>query len=259
MKIVVLLKEVPDTYVDRKLNLETGLADRAASDPVLDEIGERALEVVLKYAESVGEGVEVSALTMSPAGATASIRKGLAMGASSAIHIADDGLSGADLGLTAEVLAAALREIGADLIVAGQQSTDGATGMLPAMLAELLGLPALTSLSEVTIAADSVSGTRVADDALMQVSAPLPALISVTDALPEARFPNFKGIMAAKKKPIEVKTLADLGVDPTDLTPSRTIMTAVSERPPRTAGTKLTDDGTAAEKLAAYLAENRLV
>lgn len=259
MKIVVLLKEVPDTYGDRKLSLETGLADRAASDSVVDEIGERALEVALSYADAVGEGVEVSVLTMAPAGATPSIRKGLAMGAASATHIADDGLVGADLGLTAEVLAAALRAEGFDLVVAGNASTDGAAGMLPAMLAELLGVPNLTNLSAVTITDESVSGTRASDDAVMQVSAPLPAVISITEELPDARFPNFKGIMAAKKKPLETKSLADLGIDPTDLTPARTIMTAIAERPPRTAGLKVTDDGTAAQQLAAFLATNRLI
>lgn len=258
MKIVVLLKEVPDTYGDRKLNLETGLADRGASDAVVDEIGERALEVALSYADA-NEGVEVSVLSMAPAGATASIRKGLAMGAASAVHIADEALVGADLGLTAEVLAAALKAEGFDLVIAGNQSTDGSAGMLPAMLAELLGVPNLTSLSEISIEADKVSGVRDSDDAVMNVTAALPAVASITEALPDARFPNFKGIMAAKKKPLEVKTLADLGVDAADMAASRGIMIEISERPPRAAGVKVEDDGTGAQQLAAFLAENRLV
>lgn len=259
MKIVVLLKEVPDTYGDRKLDLETGLADRGASDAVADEIDERALEVALSYADSTEGEVEVSVLTMAPAGATSSIRKGLAMGAASATHIVDDDLVGADLGLTAEVLTAALQAQGFDLVITGNQSTDGAAGMLPAMLSELLGVPGLTNLSSVEIDAETVSGTRLSDDAAMRVSASLPAVISITEALTDARFPNFKGIMAAKKKPLQVTSLADLGIDATDMTPSRAIMTEISERPPRTAGVKITDDGTAAEQLAAFLAENRLV
>lgn len=258
MKIVVLVKEVPDTYGDRKLSLETGLADRAASDSVVDEIGERSLEVALSYADA-NEGTEVTVLAMAPEGATASVRKGLAMGAASAVHIADAGLAGADLGLTAEVLAAELRSSGFDLVIAGNQSTDGSAGMLPAMLSELLEVPALTSLSEVSIGAESVSGTRASDDASMQVSAALPAVISITEALPDARFPNFKGIMAAKKKPLEVKTLADLGIDAADMTASRGIMIEISERPARAAGVKITDEGDAAQQLAAFLAENRLV
>lgn len=258
MKIVVLLKEVPDTWGDRKLNLETGLADRAASDPVVDEIGERALEVALTYADA-NEGTEVTVLSMAPEGAVASIRKGLAMGAAAATHIADEALSGADLGLTAEVLAAALRAESFDLVIAGNQSTDGSAGMLPAMLAELLGVPHLTNLGSVKIEASQVSGSRDSDSSVMQVFAELPAVISINESLPDARFPNFKGIMAAKKKPLEVKTLADLGVDATDMTASRSIMIDISERPPRAAGVKVEDDGTAAGQLAAFLAENRLV
>ena len=258
MKIVVLLKEVPDTYGERTLNLETGLAERAGADNVVDEIGERSLEVALSYADA-NEGAEVSVLSMAPDGATASVRKGLAMGAASATHVADAGLVGADLGLTAEVLAAALRAEGFDLVIAGNQSTDGAAGMLPVMLSELLQVPALTNLSTVEISADSVSGTRLSDDATMQVTAELPAVISITEALPDARFPNFKGIMAAKKKPLEVKTLADLGVDADDMTPARSIMLQIAERPPRAAGVKIVDEGDAAQQLAAFLAENRLV
>ncbi len=258
MKIVVLLKEVPDTYGDRKLNLETGLADRSGSDNVVDEIGERSLEVALSYADA-HEGTEVTVLSMAPESATASVRKGLAMGASAAVHIADEKLAGADLGLTAEVLASALRASGFDLVIAGNQSTDGSAGMLPVMLSELLEVPALTSLSAVTIEEDTVSGTRASDDATMQVNAALPAVVSITEALPDARFPNFKGIMAAKKKPLEVKTLADFDIDVDDMTAARGIMIQIAERPPRAAGVKITDEGDAAQKLAAFLAENRLV
>jgi len=258
MKIVVLLKEVPDTYGDRKLNLETGLADREASERVVDEIGERALEVALSYADA-HEGTEVTVLSMAPEGATASVRKGLAMGAASATHVVDEGLIGADLGLTAEVLAAALKAEGYDLVIAGNQSTDGMAGMVPAMLAELLEVPVLANLSEVTIDDGRVSGVRASDDATMQVQAELPAVISITEALPDARFPNFKGIMAAKKKLLEVKSLSDYGIDANDMTASRSIMLSVAERPPRAAGVKITDEGDAAQKLAAFLAENRLV
>ncbi|NLA65738.1 MAG: electron transfer flavoprotein subunit beta/FixA family protein [Leucobacter sp.] len=258
MKIVVLLKEVPDTYGERTLNLETGLAERAGADNVVDEIGERALEVALSYADA-NDGTEVTVLSMAAEGATASVRKGLAMGAAAATHVVDEGLLGADLGLTAEVLAAALQAEGFVLVVAGNQSTDGQAGMLPVMLSELLGVPGVTNLSEVTITAESVSGVRASDDATMQVSAALPAVVSITEALPDARFPNFKGIMAAKKKPIEVKSLADLGVDANDMTASRSIMLSVSERPARAAGVKVTDEGDAAGQLAAFLAENRLV
>jgi electron transfer flavoprotein beta subunit len=257
MKIVVLVKEVPDTYGDRKLNLETGLADRRASDPVLDEIGERALELALSYADA-RDGVEVSLLSMSPESATGSMRKGLAMGAASAVHVADPALAGADLGLTAEVLAAALRRNGFNLVITGNTSTDGSGGMIPAMLAELLDVPHITGLFEVTIDTAEITGSRTVDGGVQKVRTDLPAVVSVTEALPDARFPNFKGIMAAKKKPVELLSATDLGIDPEDLTTARSIMLSVAEKPPRTAGIKITDEGDAGIRLAEYLLENRL-
>ncbi|RAG73330.1 electron transfer flavoprotein subunit beta, partial [Burkholderia multivorans] len=141
--------------------------------------------------------------------------------AGDAVHIADEELLGADLGLTAEVLAAAVRRGGYDLVITGNISTDGNAGMLPAMLAEHLDLPLLTTLSAVEIADGSVSGPRAVDGGQQQVPAELPAVISITEALPEARFPNFKGIMAAKKKPFEVIGLADLDVDAADQSTAR--------------------------------------
>ena len=258
MKIFVLVKEVPDTYGDRTLNLETGLADRGAGDVVLDEITERALEVALSYADK-NEGTEVVALTMGPESSTASVRRALAIGAASAIHIVDEQLVGADLGLTAGVLAAAIRRGAPDPLITGNLSTEGAGGVLPAMLAEHLGWAQATALSAVEITADGISGTRGADAGNQQVTAPLPAVISITEALPDARFPNFKGIMAAKKKPLEVLSLADLDVSADPAAAPRTIMTAVSEKPPRAAGVKITDEGDAAEKLVEFLVQNRLV
>jgi len=258
MKIVVLVKDVPDTYGDRKLSLETGLADRGASERVLDEIGERALEVALSYADANAD-TEVVVVSMAAEASAATIRKGLAMGAGSALQVVDDALAGADLGVTARVLAAAVRRVGFDLVIAGNLSTDGMAGVLPAMLAEHLGVPQATSLSAVEISGSSVSGTRASDAGNARVTASLPAVVSITEALPDARFPNFKGIMAAKKKPFESVSLADLGVEVDVSSAPQTIVTAVSEKPPRGAGVKITDEGDAGEKLAAFLTENRLV
>lgn len=257
MRIVVLVKEVPDTYGDRKLSLETGLADRDASETVLDEIGERSLEVALSYADKHPDA-EIVVMSMSPEGSAATVRKGLAMGAASAVHIADEGLAGADLGLTAEVLAAALQKTGFDLVIAGNLSTDGSGGVLPSMVAELLDVPSATSLNAVEIGDGEVSGERASDGATMRVTAPLPAVVSITERLPDARFPNFKGIMAAKKKPFETLTLADLAVEPEDHSVSRSIVIALSEKPPRAAGTKITDEGDAGQQLADFLIQNRL-
>lgn len=258
MRIVVLIKEVPDTYGDRLLDLETGLVDRARSDSIVEEVCERALEVALTHAESADD-VEVSVLTMAPESATGSLRKTLAMGAQSATHIADQGLTGADLGLTAEALSAALRQMEFDLVITGNQSTDGSAGMLPSMLSEMLGVPSLLNLSEVVITADTVVGLRASDEASLRVRAALPAIISVNDSLPDARMANFKGIMAAKKKPITTLTLSDLGIDPEDFSVSRGIVLSVSERPARAAGTVITDAGDGAQQLAAFLADNKLL
>jgi len=254
MKITVLVKEVPDTYGDRELDLETGLAVRTVSDAVADEVGERALEVALSYADSHA-GTEIVVVSMGPPSTAATLRKMLAMGADSVVQIADDRLSGADLGLTAEVLAAAVKRIGFDAVIAGNISTDGSGGVLPAMLGELLGVPHATNLTSVELMPSGVTGTRATDGGIMQVTAALPAVLSVTEAVPDARLPNFKGIMAAKKKPFETLSLDDLAVTP-DATAS--IMTAVSKRPPRSAGVKITDEGDAGERLADFLIQNRL-
>ena len=231
---------------------------RRAELVVLDEIGERALEVALKYADA-NPDTEIVVVSAGPESAAGTIRKGLAMGAASALQVADEGLLGADLGLTAQVLAAAVQRAGFDLVIAGNQSTDGSGGMIGTMVAELLDVPQLSNLVSVDIAADAVSGTRAIDGGVMAVTAPLPAVISITEQLPDARFPNFKGIMAAKKKPFDTVTLADLGIDPEDHSASRSIVIGLSEKPPREAGVKIVDEGDAGEKLAEFLAQNRLV
>lgn len=252
MKIVVLIKEVPDTWGERRLDLETGLTDRGASAAVLDEIDERAVEVALAHADA-HPGTEATVVAMAPASATATIRKALAMGATGAVHVVDDALRGADALLTAEVLAAAIRRVGFDLVITGNLSTDGGGGVVPAMVAEMLGVPQLTSLSSMEISDAAVAGHRVSDAGTMRVSAPLPAVVSVTEALGEGRFATFKGIMAAKKKPYETVDAAALGVDADDPAVARYIMLSVAERPPRTAGIKIVDEGDAGEKLAAFL------
>lgn len=257
MKIVVLVKEVPDTYGDRALSLETGLTERASIDAVLDEVCERALECALSYADA--QTAEVSVLSLGPESAAASIRKALAMGASYATHIVDDRLVGADLSLTAEALAAAVRDEGADLIVAGNQSTDGAAGMVAAMVAELLDWPVLAELSTVSIEPGRVSGSRSSEGLTEEVTVALPAVISVTEQLPDARFPNFKGIMAAKKKPLAQRSLADLSVSSDPAEAPRSIMIDLAERPARAAGLRVTDDGTAVAQLVDFLSANRLV
>ncbi|MGX1163723.1 electron transfer flavoprotein beta subunit [Arthrobacter sp. SLBN-100] len=257
MKIIVLVKQVPDTEEERKLDASTGRLDRAASESVADEINERALEVALRHKDS-NKGSEVVVLTMGPASATQALRKALSMGADSAVHVEDDRLDGADIARTAAVLAAALRRTGFDLVVAGNESTDGRGGVVPAMVAEHLGLPLLSSLNSVEIGPASVTGEVGIEDGLLEVSAALPAIVSVTERSAEARFPNFKGIMTAKRKPLANLSLADLDLDLSVAGRTSTVLT-ISERPARTAGKKIVDDGTAAGELAEFLVAGRLV
>jgi electron transfer flavoprotein beta subunit len=257
MKIVVLVKETPDTYGDRKIDLETGLVDRGASEVVIDEISERALELAVATAEKV-PGTEVVALSMAPSAAEATLRKSLAIGADSAIQVVDEGLVGADVIQTATTIAAALTHTGYDLVITGNRSTDGGGGVLPAILAELLEIPSATGLDSAEVTAEQVSGSRTSDDSTMDVSVALPAVISISERMPEARFPSFKGIMAAKKKPFETLDLAALGVASDDETTAHSIVVAAAERPPRAAGPTIVDEGDAGTKLAEYLVQNRL-
>ncbi|MBS1845634.1 MAG: electron transfer flavoprotein subunit beta/FixA family protein [Actinobacteria bacterium] len=258
MRIAVLVKEVPDTYGERHLDLETGLVDRAASDAVLDEIGGRALEAAVSHAEA-NAGTEVVALTVGPESAAEALREALAIGADRAVHVTDPQLGGADLGLTAEVLAAAVERLDADLVLAGNQSTDGLGGVIPAMLAELLGRPQATNLDAIGIGAGEVCGTRASDHGTMVVRASLPAVASITDRLPDPRFPSFKSTSAAKKKPIETLAAADLGVAVEDPAAPRSILISVAARPPRAGGMKIDDEGDGGTRIAEFLAQNRLV
>lgn len=254
MKIIVLVKQVPDTWGERTLDTTTGWLERGVGESVFDESGERALEVALRVQDS--DGAEIVALTMGPASATDVLRKALSMGADSAIHVVDDQLAGADLVRSSEVLAAAITSHGFDLVVAGNESTDGRGGMLPAMIAERLGVPHLTSLNSAVISSAAVSGERATEHGTITAHTALPAVISVTERSPEARFPGFKGIMKAKKKPFARLELADLAL--TVPTAASTIV-SVTRRPARSAGTVITDDGTAAIQLAEFLTVNRLV
>jgi electron transfer flavoprotein beta subunit len=259
MKIVVLMKQVPDTYEERKLDPATGILDRAASEPIIDEIGERALETALRYKDD-NKGPEIVLLSMGPTSVTAALRKGLSLGADAAVHVLDDSLAGADLGRTATVLAAALTKSGYDLIIAGNESTDGRGGVIPAMVAEHLGLPHLSFLDSVEISETQVRGERGTESGSMAVHAGLPALVSVTERTPEVRFPNFKGILSAKKKPLTVLSVADLGLSSDALSGGgRSVVLSTAVRPARTAGTKVVDEGNAGVELAEFLTAGHLI
>jgi len=259
MKIVVLVKQVPDTWGPRSLDLETGRVDRVLGENVIDEINERALEIALVQQDT--RAAEVVVLTMGPDSANDAIRKSLAMGADSAIHIQDDLLAGSDYIRTAGVIAAALEKVGCDLVIAGDKSTDGGGGVLPAMISEILEIPHLTHLDSVTIDEAKVVGERGTPMGSIRVSAALPAIISVTERSAEPRYPTIRGIMKAKKKPVVSEDLSSISLSTVRSEASETSskVLSVDVRPERVAGLKIIDEGDAGVKLADYLVNNRLI
>ncbi|RAU91450.1 electron transfer flavoprotein subunit beta/FixA family protein [Mycolicibacter senuensis] len=260
--IVVLIKQVPDTWSERKLSDSDFTLDRDAADAVLDEINERAVEEALLLREKEGAEGTVTVLTAGPERATEAIRKALSMGADKAVHILDDGMKGSDVLQTAWALARALGQIeGTELVIAGNESTDGVAGAVPAIIAEYLGLPQLTHLRKLTVADGKVTGERETDDGVFTLEASLPAVVSVNEKINEPRFPSFKGIMAAKKKEVTVYTLAEIGVeaDEVGVANAGSKVTATTPKPPKTAGEKVTDEGDGGTKIAEYLVAQKLI
>lgn len=259
--IVVLVKQVPDTYSERKLSDADYTLDRESADAVLDEINERAVEEALKIVEA-GEG-EVTVLAVGPDRATDAIRKALSMGAHKAIHVSDEALHGSDVIATAKVIAAAIGRLdGVDLIIAGNVSSDGGAGGVPAILAELLGLPQLTHARAVTVEGSTIKVDReTADEGVTHLEAQLPALVSVTEKINEPRYPSFKLIMAAKKKPVAKLGIADAGIDAAKvgLANATTQVVDFAPAPPRAAGTVVKDEGSGGVQIADFLASKKFV
>ena len=259
MNIVVCVKQVPDTAVERTLRPEDGTLDRESPDGLINELDEYAIEEGLRIAEA--QGGEVTILSMGPEKASESVRKALSMGADKAVHVLDAALAGSDALATSLVLAEALKRTGFDLVILGSESTDARTGVLPAMLAERLGVPQLTLASKVDISGTEVTIRRMTDDGYAVVTGALPAVVSVVEKINEPRYPSFKGIMAAKKKPVETLSLADLPVDAdaVGLAGSATAVADFAARPPREAGTVVKDEGDGGAKVAAFLAERKFI
>jgi electron transfer flavoprotein beta subunit len=262
MNIVVCVKHVPDSTADRRFEGDSTV-DRVGVDGLLSELDEYAVEQSLKIRESAGDDSTVTVLTIGPAQATDAIRKSLQMGADKGVHVLDDAIAGSCALSTSLVLAEAVKKIGDwDLVVCGMASTDGSMGVLPAMLAERLGVPGVTLGSAISVSGDTVSIRRDGDTATETVEGTLPLVASVTDQSGEARYPSFKGIMAAKKKPLETWSLADLGVDAelVGLAAASSVVEATSARPPRTAGQVVTDeDGSGAAALVDFLASKKFI
>jgi electron transfer flavoprotein beta subunit len=259
MNIVVCMKQVPDTEVERTLVPGEGTVDRASVDGVINYLDEFAIEEALKIAEA--QGGEVTILSMGPAKAAESIRKALSMGADKAVHVIDDALAGSDALETSLALAEALKVVGFDLVVFGSESTDARTGVVPAMVAERLGVPQLTLAGKVDVAGSEVTIRRVSDDGYQVVTASLPAVVSVVEKINEPRYPTFKGIMAAKKKPVQTLALADLSLDAgaVGLANAASWVEGFAKRPPRAAGVVVKDEGDGGAKAAAFLVERKFI
>ncbi|MEO6082726.1 MAG: electron transfer flavoprotein subunit beta/FixA family protein [Umezawaea sp.] len=260
MNIVVLVKQVPDTWSERKLTDADHTLDRESADAVLDEINERAVEEALLLKEA--HGGEVTVIAMGPARTTDAIRKALSMGADKAVHVSDEALHGSDVFATAKVLAKAIGTVeGFDLVIAGNEATDGRMGAIPAILAEYLGLPQVTQLRKLTVEGTTIKGERETEEGVAHLEATLPAVVSVTEKINEPRYPSFKGIMAAKKKPVSTLTVADLGVDAGEvgLNGAWSGVLEASPKPPRSAGQRIDDEGVGGSKIAEYLVGQKLI
>ncbi|MBV9847312.1 MAG: electron transfer flavoprotein subunit beta/FixA family protein [Kutzneria sp.] len=260
MNIVVLVKQVPDTYSERRLTDSDHTLDRESADAVLDEINERAVEEALRL--QADHGGEVTVVCAGPQRATDAIRKALSMGVDKAVHVCDEVLHGSDAIATATVLAKAVGTInGVDLVLAGNEATDGRVGALPAMVAEVLRMPALTHARKVEIDGTTVKVERETEEGVFFVEASLPAVVSVNEKINEPRYPSFKGIMAAKKKPVSTLGIADLGIgaDEVGLAGSWSTVLSAAPKPPRTAGQRVEDDGDGGVKVAEYLVSQKLI
>jgi len=259
MNIVVCMKQVPDTGAERTLRAEDARLDRAAVDGLMNELDEYAVEEGLRLAEA--HGGEVTILSMGPEQASDTIRKALSMGADKAVHLVDDALAGSDALATSLALATVLQRTGFDLVILGSESTDARMGVLASMLAERLGVPQVSLASKVEVDGSAITIHRQTDYGYDKVEATLPAVVSVVEKINEPRYPSFKGIMAAKKKPVEVLSLADAGIDPAQvgLGAAATEVISFAARPPREAGTIVKDEGDGGTKAAEFLAAQKFI
>ncbi len=265
MKILVCVKQVPDSWAEKKLTAAKVL-DRESADAVLNDLDEYAVEEALRIIEAHGgseAGHTITLLTMGPERAQEALRKALSMGADSALHVKDDALAGSDALTTSRVLAEAIKRENPDLILTGTESTDARMSVIPAMLSERLDLPHLSFAGEVQVdpSAKIVKTKRMTDEGVEAMQSPMPVIVTVIEKINEPRYPSFKGIMAAKKKPITEVTLSELGIAGTEVGKSGA-WSAVEDfalAPARGAGVKVTDDGNGGSALVDFLAEKRLI
>ncbi|HEX9416365.1 MAG TPA: electron transfer flavoprotein subunit beta/FixA family protein [Gaiellaceae bacterium] len=259
MRIAVCVKQVPDAAAPKRIDPQSKRLDRSV-EGALNAFDVHAVEEAITIKEATGDG-EVVLVSLGPEKAIESLRRALAMGADRAVLVSDEAAAGSDLVATSYVLAKALEREGADLILFGQQSSDSDGAVLWAAVADRLGRPVISQAAEVTLADGKVRAKRQTEFGYDVIEAPLPAVVAVSDAINEPRYPSLKGIMGAKKKPQETLTAAELGVEPDRLgeAGSRTEVYALAEPPARGDSQKIEDDGTAAEKIADFLAEKKLL
>ena len=259
MKIVVLVKHVPDPTASLRYADDRTL-DREGVDSRLSELDEYAVEQAVSLVEK-GLPATVTYVTMGPPPAVDGLRKALSMGGDDGVHVSDEALHGSDALATSLVLARAIERVGFDLVVCGMASTDGEMSVVPAMVADRLGVPQVTFASALSVDEGSVTIRRNGDNAVEEVRASLPALVSVTDQTGEVRYPSFKSILAAKKKPVTTWSLADLGIEPASVGApgAATVVRAAAPAPPRQAGAVVVDDGDAAVQIADFLVAQKLL
>jgi electron transfer flavoprotein beta subunit len=258
VKIVVLVKYVPEPSTVWRYAEDLTL-DRANIEGRLSELDEYAVEQAVALVEK-GLPATITFLTMGPARAVDGLRKALAMGGDDAVHVQDDALHGSDALATSLVLGKALERIGFDLVLCGMASTDAEMSVIPAMLAQRLGVAQLTFAAALDVVDQSVTIRREGEDATLEVVADLPAVVSVTDQTGEARYPSFRSIIAGKKKPVTTWSLADLGLEPAQVgaVAAASVVRRTAVHPPRQAGTVIVDDGDGASQLADFLVAAKL-
>jgi electron transfer flavoprotein beta subunit len=252
MNVIVCVKQIPDPASPGELDPGTHALKRDGK-LILDESDSYGVEMALQLVDAAGGG-EVSIISMAPNGEMSGMRTALAMGAVKGVLVSDPALAGSDALTTAKALAGAVQSLGgADLVIAGTESSDGYTGTVPEQMAELLGLPSVTFAKSVTVDGGALKVSRQTEEGYDEVTCPLPALISVTAGVVEPRYPSFKGIMAAKSKPVDTKTAADLGITAAGWAGAQQAIVEVAQAAARQAGEVIEDDGESFNKIVEFL------
>jgi electron transfer flavoprotein beta subunit len=260
VKIAVCVKEVPDTTAEKRIDPSTFRLVRTEGDRMLNEFDKYAVEEAIRLKEA-GTADEVILISLGPEKAVESLRQALAMGADRLVLVSDPAAAGSDYLGTARALAKAIDETGAELVLLGAEATDARSGVLTATLGEVSGRTWVTSANSIAVNGSSITIERQSDDGVDTVEAPLPAVVSVTKAINEPRYPSLKGIMGAKKKPQDVKSLGDIGVAASDVgeAGAKTKVVGVETPPARTAGVVVTDEGNGAQQILDFLIDKKLI